>query len=192
MKTALAVLFVWPVLGLRAEPIVVEYEGTISEVIDTPGYAVGDRISGRLSIDPALAFPDSDPRPEAADYRSNSPAFVSGFMPSFGLGFDEVGIGKNVVGIQGIDGPIDFFSVTDWFVSESGSQDAGRMFSLEARARGFLDDTRLDQSFELTTADIDESVEDLSGSFDFNILGESLVRFVVSRLTVKPGRCFAP
>jgi hypothetical protein len=193
MKAALAVALVLPVVGLRAEPIVVDYDGTITEVVDAPdGYAVGDHISGRLLIDPSVGFTDIDPTPNQAQYRSSSPAFVSGFFPSFGTPADEVDVGDEVVGIAGIDGPIDSFGVQDWRVPDSGSFDAGSVITVGARLRGLLDSTRLEQSFEVTAADANESVEDLSGGINFRTLGPSFVRFVLNRLTVKPGHCSAP
>lgn len=191
MKAALAVALVLPVVGLRAEPIVVDYDGTITEVVDAPdGYAVGDHISGRLLIDPSVGFTDIDPTPNQAQYRSSSPAFVSGFFPSFGTPADEVDIGNDVVGIPGIDGPIDSFGVQDWFVPDSGSFDAGSVITVGARLRDFIDGVHIDPSFVVTSADANESVEDLSGVINFRTLGPSFVRFVVESLTVAPGRCF--
>ena len=176
-----------------ADLVVVDYEGTISEVFEAPPqYVVGDRIKGRLSIDRQLAQRRSDSSPNQAAYTSFNPAFVSGFWPSSGDGFDRVGL-SDEQSIPGIERPIDGFSVEDWSVSEGGSLDGARVFSLGARLYDFLDGTSLDQSFELTSADVDEPNETLSGGFRFSNLGPfAFVSFVLDKLTVKPGRCSAP
>jgi hypothetical protein len=173
--------------------VVVDYEGTISEVFEAPPqYVVGDRIKGRLLIDRQLAQRRSDSNPNQAAYTSFDPTFVSGFWPSRGDGFDRVDL-SDEQSIQGIERPIDGFSVEDWSVSEGGSLDGARVFSLNARLYDFLDGTSLDQSFELTSADVDEPNETLTGGFRYSNLGPfAFVSFVLDTLTVKPGRCLAP
>jgi len=176
-----------------ADLVAVEYEGTITEVFEAPPqYVVGDRIKGRLFVDRRLAQPRSDSSPNRVTYISFDPAFVGDFWPSSGDGFDRVDV-SDEQSIPGIERPIDGFSVEDWSVSEGGSLDGARVFTLSARLYDFLDGTGLDQSFELTSADVDEPNEDLSGGFRYGNLGPfAFVSFVLDRLTVKPGHCSAP
>ncbi len=178
--------------------LVLEYEGTISAISDEvpppspQQYVVGNPISGRLLIDRGLVTPGSDPTPTHALYRSGNPAFVSGFWSSTGDGFDQVSLSKGVVR-DGDRGPIDTFSAEDFYVVQNGSLDGARVFGIRAGVRGFLDDVSLDQSFELTAADADEPAEYLGGSIRWSSIHPfALVTFVVDRLKVKPGRCFAP
>jgi hypothetical protein len=174
------------------DPLVVEYEGTILEVSEAPPeFVVGNRISGRLLIDRLLAD-GTDLTLNHATYRSSNPAFVSGFWPSAGDGFDEVSIAKDV-SRQGDSGLIDLFSAEDFFVVQNGSLDGARVFSIDAGVRGFLDDVSLEQDFELTAADADEPEEFLSGRIRWSSLGPfPFVSFLIDRLKVKPGRCSAP
>ena len=173
--------------------IVVEYAGTISAVSEPPpgsAYAVGDRISGRLVVDRTLA--GGEIGLNEATYRASSPAFVSGFWPSSGDPFDRVSIGNEVIR-EGVSRPIDIFGVDDWLVGEGGSQDSGRQFSVSATLFGFLHNNKLlDQNFEVTSADVDEPGESLRGGINFRLDMPSFVHFAVDRLSVKPGRCFAP
>lgn len=199
MQAAQRVLFpcaflAWPPIAAYAVPIVVEYEGQISETRDAPPeYVVGDRISGRLLIDPSADVYVLDATASRATYRSDlSPSFVSGFWPSTGDGFDEVFMGNEILR-QGDTGPIDIFSVEDWLVTPNGPLDTARVFSLDALVRGFLDDVSLEQRFELTSADIDDPNERLSGQFRWSNLGPfPFVSFIVDKLKVTPGRCVAP
>lgn len=195
MQTArpvLFLLFALPFTTAYAVPLIVDYEGTISEVSDAPPeYVVGNRIAGRLLIDPSVPWYISDPSPNGASYFSDDPSFVSGFWPSSGDGFDRVFVGDEIVR-DGGNGPIDVFGVADWLVGTNASQDGGRQFSISAYVHGFLTSTTLDQSFELTSADIDESDEGLIGGINFRIDLPSFVRFGIERLSVRPGRCSAP
>jgi len=130
--------------------------------------------------------------PNEATYRSGSPAFVSGFFPSVGDGFDRVFIGNEVVR-EGFTRPMDLFGVEDWLVVEGASQDSGRQFSLSATLHGFLRSNKLlEQNFEITSADVDEPDESLLGGINFRLDMPSFVHFAIDRLSVKPGRCFAP
>jgi len=180
-------------VGRGADLVVVDYEGTISDVFEAPPqYVVGDRIKGRLFIDRQLGQSRSDGGPNQVAYASFNPAFVSGFWPSSGDGFDGVDL-SDEQSIPGIERPIDGFSVEDWSVPQGGSLDGARVFSLNARLYDFLEGTGLDQSFELTSADVDEPNETLSGGFRYSNLGPfAFVSFVLDKLTVKPGRCLAP
>jgi len=179
--------------GSGADLVAVEYEGTITEVFEAPAqYVVGDRIKGRLLVDRRLAQLRSDSSPNQATYTSSSPDFVTGFWRRGGDGFDRVSLGKNL-SVVGADKPFDSFSVEDWLVIPNASLDSASVFGVSARLHDFLDGTSLDQSFELTSADVDEPNEDLSGGFRFSSIGPfAFVSFVLDKLTVKPGRCLAP
>jgi hypothetical protein len=179
-------------VGAGADLVVVEYEGTITEVFEAPAqYVAGDRIKGRLLIDRQLAQLRLD-SPGSATYVSDDPEFVTGFWRRGGDGFDRVFVGDQL-SIQGIDKPIDVFSAEDWLVSQNASLDSASVFGLDVWLYDFLEGTSLDQSFELTSADVDEPHEHLNGGFRFSNIGPfAFVSFVLDRLTVKPGRCFAP
>jgi hypothetical protein len=206
MQAAARLVFLLPVLlalpftaaGVErvsggADLVVVDYEGTISEVFEAPPqYVVGDRIKGRLLIDRQLAQLRSDSSPNQAAYTSGSPDFVTGFWRRGGDGFDEVSLGKDV-SVEGADKPFDYFSVEDWIVIPNASLDSASVFTVSARLHDFLGGTSLDQSFELTSADVDEPNEDLRGGFRFSSIGPfAFVSFVLDKLTVKPGHCLAP
>ena len=169
------------------------YEGTILEVSNAPAeYAVGDRIAGQLLIDRRVGWGGTLGLNEAS-YGSQSPAFVSGFWPSAGDGFDNVFIANDVLR-EGGEGPIDILSVSDWLVGTNASQDSGREFSISARLHGFLGSPKLDRLnvHDITSADVDEPDESLSGRISFRIDIPSFVRFAIDRLTVRPGACVAP
>ena len=183
------VLFAAPAAaGGDDDLISVEYAGTITEVLDAPAqYHVGDRNSGRLLIDPQLSRTRTE-TPGQTTYVATDPAFVSGFWNSSGDAFDRVFVG-NEVARAGTDKAVDIFSVEDWFVVQNGSLDGARVFNVGATLFDFLDSDRLDQSFELTSADVDEPNESLSGGFRFSNLGPfAFVNFVVDHLKVTPGR----
>src|SRR5262245_40156599 len=130
--------------------IVIDFEGTISEVSDPPpgsSFAVGDSIAGRLIADRTLA--GGEIGLNEATYRASSPAFVSGFWPSSGDPFDRVFIGNEVTR-EGFSRPMDIFGVDDWLVGEGASQDSGKQFFLSATLHGFLRNNKLlEQSFEI-------------------------------------------
>ena len=188
----LPLLLTVPFCASGADLITLEYEGTITEVLDAPPqYVVGDRIAGRLLIDRQLARARVD-SPGAVTYESDNPDFVRGFWRPGGDGFDRVFFGDER-SITGIDKTIDVFSAEDWLVSQNGSLDGASVFGLHARLHDFLEGTSLDQGFELTSADVDEPHEGLAGGFRFSNLGPfPFVSFVLDRLTVKPGVCAAP
>lgn len=185
----LPLLLAWS-FGAGADLVSLEYEGTITEVMDAPPkYVVGDRIAGRLLIDTQLARPRGSGG--SVTYESDNPDFVRGFWRAGGDGFDRVFVGDEL-SRQGIDKPIDVFSVEDWLVSPNGSLDGASVFGLHATVHDFLEGTSLDQGFELTLADVDEPHESLFGDFRFSNIGPLAVSFVVDRLTVKPRICAAP
>jgi len=176
-----------------AVPLVIDYEGTISEVSDAPSeYIVGDRIAGRLLIDPSVSWYIPEPAPDRANYYSDDPDFVRGFWRPGGDGFDRVSIANEIMR-TGADRPVDIFSVQDIYVTQGGSGDGAQRFNLNATLHDFLDHVSLDQSFEVTAADFDHPHENLSGRIAWSSLGPfPFVDFLIDRLTVKPGRCSAP
>jgi hypothetical protein len=168
--------------------ILVEYEGKITTVNEAPEYRVGDSISGRLFIDPGAGVYSTVGLNEAT-YESDSIEFVTGFWPMFGDGFDRVFIG-NEVSRAGSARPIDVFTVEDWLVSTNGSLDGAQVFTLNAQLHGLLGSNKLNQSFEVTSADVDEPGEGLAGGFRFSSIGPfAFVSFLIDRLNVKPNVC---
>jgi hypothetical protein len=181
-----------PDYPIPANSLVIDYKGTIFDVSEAPEYAVGDSIAGRLLVDLSIPF-DYDPgSSNSRTYSSSNPDFVKGFWIGGGDGFDELFIG-NELARTGDDKLVDIFGVEDLWVSRNGSLDGARRFNLNATLYDFLDGVGLDQSFEVTSADVDEPHEGLSGRIMFSSLGPfPFVDFVLDRLSVKPGRCFAP
>jgi hypothetical protein len=202
MRAALLLVLFLPLATAYADRIGVQYEGTVTEVGEGPvygggltfDYAVGDRIAGLLFIDPSLAT-QRYPTSSGAYYRSNSQSFVSGIFRDFGppqeeldpTSADEFGIGHNSI-IEGIRGPVDDFYVQDGTVSGRNSEVD---FWIGARSRGFLKDAGTHPSFELTPADVSEGGYLFGTIIDVN-QGWNAIKFAVSHLAVKPGRCFAP
>jgi hypothetical protein len=182
---------------IPADSLVLDYEGTIlavSEESPPPdGYAVGDSLAGRLLINRGVLY-FSNVVGNGATYESADPEFVSGFWPALSNldGFDQVFIANELMR-TGDTRPIDIFSVEDLFVTRNGSLDGAETLSIGAAVRGFLDNVSLDQSFELTQADVDEPEESLGGMIRWSNLGPfPFVSFLIDKLSVKPGRCFAP
>jgi hypothetical protein len=192
MKATL-LLVLLPVAGAQADLIGVQYEGTVTEVGDgvisgggrTFTYAVGDPIAGLLMIDPSLRRIASS-TPTYTSYDSRYTGFVTGIFPVFGLPqeeFDpESGDGVFVAHNSGIDD----FSVQDVFIQANEVI----YFWIGARAPGILNDNDIHQSFELTAADVGEDGY-LYGFINDVNQGWNTIKFTLSRLTVKPGRCFA-
>jgi hypothetical protein len=177
-----------PIAGNR---VVIEYEGTITQVQDRPEYTVGDRIAGRLFIDLGIEhFRQTNGSPIGTIYESGSPAFVSGFRRSLGDGFDTVALANDVS--RPGSGMFDHFGIEDLLVGHLAPLDHARTFSLNAHLRGFLTSEALeDLRFDLTTADIDEPNESMSGGIRWSNLGPfAFVHFAVDRLkATQPGRC---
>lgn len=201
MKAALALVLALPFGAAHAGLIGVDYEGTVTEVGEGPisgggrtfDYAVGDRIAGRLFVDPSLARPSATGLP--GEYSSSDTGFVTGIFADTGVPQEEfdpesgdaVGLGHNVF-IEGIAGPVDHFLVQDGFIRVNTRVN----FSIEALVHEeFLHGTDLNPSFELTSADVNEPNEFLSGAIADVSAGFNTIRFALSRLTVKPGQCFS-
>jgi hypothetical protein len=178
---------------IPASSLVVDYEGTVFEVSEgPPGYAVGDRIAGRLLVD-LSAVVGSDRGPNARHYSSTDPSeFVTGFWIRGGDGEDGVSIANDLLR-EGDDRPVDRFSVSDEYIITNGSGDGAMTFGLNATLYDFLGNLDIDQSFEVSSLDADQPHEDVSGFIRFSNLGPfPLVKFALDRFSVKPGRCFAP
>ena len=194
MKGILLVLFALPFSAVRAEPIIAEFEGTIDSVFNDPEYAVGDRITGRLFIDTQLAGPDRSPPLNTGRWGDNGTEvwqnFVTGFATGFagsddptGLGTDEASITNNAL-LNGRHTDLDVYHVShDVYYARAS------FLTVAARIHGMLDDADLRQSFEVTSADVDKEDESLIGQISRGF--ESGASFVISRLTVRPGHCFA-
>ena len=177
---------------IPANSLVIEYQGTISAVSDAPEYGVGDRISGRLLVDLTVPWHASAGSGNSRTYGSGDPDFVRGFWIPGGDGFDRVSISDERVR-AGDDKPVDIFSIEDLWVARNGSLDAARRFELNATLYDFLDGVSLVQGFEVTSADVDEPNERLSGRVMFSSLGPfPFADFFLDRLKATPGRCFAP
>jgi len=172
--------------------IVIEYAGRVSAVSDAPEYSVGDRLAGRLLIDLSVPWSiNPDTPPNQRTYTSADPAFVRGFWIPGGDGFDTVFVGNDVAR-PGDDRPADIFGVRDLYVVQNGSLDGARRFNLTATLYDLIDDARLEQSFEVTSADANEPNESLSGRIMFSSIGPfPSVDVDLDWLSVKPGSCFA-
>jgi hypothetical protein len=177
---------------IPANSLVIDYEGTIFEVSEAPEYAVGESLAGRLIVDLSVRHDFYSGSGNSRTYTSSDPAFVRGFWIGGGDGFDEVFVGDEIARTAD-ERPVDLFSVEDLWVSRNGSLDGARRFNLNATLYDFIDGVSLDQHFEVTSADVDEPNERLRGRIMFSSLGPfPFVDFILDRLSVKPGRCFAP
>jgi hypothetical protein len=177
---------------IPANSLVIDYEGTIFEVSDAPEYDVGDTLAGRLIVDLSVRHDYYPASGNGRTYTSGDPAFVRGFWIAGGDGFDEVFVGDEIARTPD-ERPVDLFSVEDLWVARNGSLDGARRFNLHATLYDFIDGVSLDQHFEVSSADVDEPNELLRGRIMFSSLGPfPFVDFVLDRLSVKPGRCFAP
>jgi hypothetical protein len=135
-----------------------------------------------------LAGPDTDPDPNRGDWGTNEPdtfpSFVSGWLDG------GSGLHTDAVGTFNSDGR-DVYSVAD-----DASLGRGRYMSLTAAIHGMLDDAGIWQSFEVTAADVNEDDEFLRGSLATEFIGDTEfvrgVQFMLSKLSVRPGRCFGP
>ena len=190
MKATLLLGLLLPVAAAQADLIGLQYEGTIASVGEgvlygggrTFDYAVGDRIAGLLFIDPSLARAGSTP---TTTYDSSYTGFVSGIFPVFGLPQKEFDPESGDSVYVAHNSTFDAFSVEDGFIQAN----TNIRFEIYAQAHGFLDNDELNQSFELTSADIGE------GGYLYGSINEvnevwNRIGFAISRLTVKPGRCF--
>src|SRR5688572_6373194 len=81
MRTMFAALAAIPLLA-EAQPVIVEYEGTVESVDPAPywSFSVGDSIKGIVEIYPLLAPPDRHPANWAGSYVSGGP--VENFVVS--------------------------------------------------------------------------------------------------------------
>jgi hypothetical protein len=76
-----------------------------------------------------------------------------------------------------------------YLVSDDAYWSRAAELSITAHLYGLLDNADIHQSFEVTSADVDEEGESLFGRIQNSI--DEGARFLISRLTVKPARCFA-
>jgi hypothetical protein len=187
MKAALAIVCLLPIVA-ESEILFVDYEGTVTSVSHSPGYAIGDAVSGRLTIDTLLAPPDRNPSPNEAyygvvsGYVATAPDFVTGYLTEAGT--DHVRVRNDVPWVG-----INYSTIMDvYFVSDDLFDGRAEGVDILARVRGLLDDDGIEQSFEVTSADVDDEGEGLFGAIRTGY--ERGVGFLISRLSVKPGRCF--
>jgi hypothetical protein len=154
----------FPFGAVRAEPIVAEFEGTITCVFRDPDYAVGDRITGRLFVYPELAGPDNAPSPNAGRWGDNGneywPNFVTGSATGYPGSVDPIGLETDYAAVTNdavVNGRTTELDV--YHVSNDVSWGRGSFLDVTARIHGMLDDADLRQSFEVTSADVNEEDE---------------------------------
>jgi hypothetical protein len=189
MKLALGVLLLLP-LAAGADQIFLDYEGTVSydnpELDSQHSYTVGDHVAGRLVIDTAVAQPSSGGpnsaswTPTAASYQPPYPGLV--FVPP-GIGdgydsYDSVAICKHCVA-DGAGGFLDHLAVSD------------DQFTVDVFKHDFFHSLGLEQSFDLTTADVSGPGEGLSAWQIFRGEVGRAWTFTLSHLSMRPAKCFA-
>jgi hypothetical protein len=195
IKLALGLLVALP-LAAQADPIFVDYQGTVSDILEvniphpvSDHYAVGDRVAGRLTIHPELA---GDPIPYnygAILYgwglQGNYdfvPDFVTGFLSHRGPGNDSLSTDPYAQG---------YYSVGDERAVKTTPNVIFSGIHITARVEGLLQGDRepLKQFFDLTTADLHSTADYLQAViYD----GARDVFVTLSHLSVKPGHCSAP
>ena len=191
--------------------LTVRYEGTVTSVRDTNanrigsvrGYEVGDHVSGELLIDLRRAGPDRVPsNPALAIYGSpfgtwpsEGNSFVSGYVSTRERTADRVDIRDNYEGA-------DLFAARDAEVDVFKQSDGRRreyfLFFLQASSRvvDFVHGDGIVQQFVFDSTMLGDTVQG-SGEIEIrrgwvdsvvSAIGGS-VRFVLTRFSVKPGRC---
>jgi hypothetical protein len=174
--------------------LVVDYEGTIDSATFDSSYTVGERVAGRLVVDTELAGNDWDPQPDVGWWGGGPsppeewPDFVTGFNPFDPAGMnDNLRIVNDLILRDGRQTSLDVFAVSDDLYWGRAA-----LLTLDVRLHGLLDDAGIDQSFEVTSADVDEADESLFG--EVRKPGDnqdSGAGFLITHLTVRPGRCLA-
>jgi hypothetical protein len=188
MKLALGLLLLLPLTG-RAELIFVDYAGTVS--YDNPDpeiggqHTVGDHVSGRLTIDTAVASggPTSS---KVANYGPNQASFeppYKGFVTAPGgdgyNSFDSVSI-CNGCKSDGAGGWLDYIDIADDF------------FHINVTNHDFIANLGLKQSFDFTAADVTGPGESLSAWMGLRAEAGRAFELVLSHVSMRPGQCSAP
>ncbi len=188
MKALLVLPLLLP-FSAQANLIFVDYQGTVYETGGNSDYALGQKISGRVTIDVLLAGPDIDTRPNLGRYGSGweendpeVPDFVtSSLICRTGCPSTDAVFVAN--GFATIDNPeLDMYQLDDNVNRGAGLP----RFIIDARARGLVDDEGLVQSFERSKSDLggDESMFGI-----FINKANQFVHFAIDHLSVRPGSC---
>jgi hypothetical protein len=181
MKSLIVLAVLLP-LTARADLIWLDYEGAVVNS-SHDDYAIGSPITGRLTIDTALAGPDIDPRENFGHYGFNifgEPNVVADFVgsdllcsrrcPSADMVFATKDFGDTVIP------NMDLYEVDD------AINGANSRMTISIRAPDILVDEGISQSFELN-----------GGATMFGLLqekGRRLLDFAISYVRVTPvGRC---
>ena len=172
----------------RAELLFVDYDGVVtgSSGQYVSAYALGERVRGRLAIDTELAGPrlygNSYYSAFGTDWgaRDVSPDFVTGCnLPNqYGNGTDRASFALHAPdGNGGFYGAFSIADDTAW----------GRGYGIELSALGpqFLERMDFKQSIDLKASDVKSLLGTILEGTD------QWVTLTLSRLSMKPGRCFA-
>jgi hypothetical protein len=198
IKAALGLLAALP-LAANADPIFVDYQGTVSDIIgalpsnattrydESDHYAIGAPVVGRLTIHPDLAGPP-------ISYNAGATLYGWGlqgnhdFVPDFVTGFLSRGPGNDTLSTDPYsDG---YYDVGDKRVVDTTPNVVFSGIHITARVAGLLEDygEPLEQFFDVTAADLRHSADYLRAIiYD----GSRNVYVALSHLSVKPGRCSA-
>jgi hypothetical protein len=185
MRALVAILLVLPIAA-QAGKIFVDYDGTVEFVGGSPpGYALGDRIAGRLIIDADLAGPDllpDDPisgRYGAIPFPAASGQFVTGYWPpSVGSrDVDNFGIDDNPGQVR------DFFVLED---AQDDPVDGLRRLALELSLRHIASGDDINQSFAVESDDPNRGQH----MFGFLVWAGNQIQFALNKLSMRPEKCF--
>ena len=172
--------FSWP-LSASAELVFVDYSGAVDSIMGAPQqYHVGDRISGQLVIDTALAPPNTSVFPPVfgvyGDRSVTSADFVRGFNPAAEESNDSVSVRNGA--------SFDAYRVTDW--RNGGDSYSGLILNV-GTTRSLLRNVDIIQNFEMTPVDEPTTFAGLL------LWGKGVVQrsvsFALDRFKVTPGHC---
>jgi hypothetical protein len=186
MRTILAAFVALPLVA-EAQPLFVEYEGTVESVEPSPhwDFRPGDRVKGVVKIDPSLAPPDSRPIDSFAEYSSGGPSdFVFSDFVNGNLSGDYLDIQVGLFGRQ------DRYRLADRAEIVGGTPGANwRDFTIEVTGMNLVRDDGIVQTFDAIPKKDGSSIVSalLQGLGDLR----RTVTFALTRVSVTPGRCRA-
>jgi len=185
MRTLFAALVLLP-LTSEAQPVFVQYEGTVESAEPSPywNFSPGDRVKGVVRLYPLLAPPDRRPADWWGDYVSGGPTadfVVSDFTTGLARHDDSVHL------TVGSLGQADRYSLSDIGSIEGGPPESFRYFNIAVTGTGLLRGDGIAQSFD--------AIPEKDGSSIISALmlgvGEfrRTVTFALTRVSLTPGRC---
>jgi hypothetical protein len=186
MRTMFVALVALPLLA-EAQPVIVEYEGTVESVEPSPywDFSPGDSVKGVVRLYPLLAPPDRRPADWWGDYVTGGPSenFVVSDLVTGSRHGDAVHL------LVGSLGQEDRYTLSDIGSIESGDPSADlQYFTIGVTGTGLLRGDGVSQSFD--------AIPEKDGSSIISALMQGVgefrrtVTFALSRVSMTPpGMC---